>query len=389
MLEIGIDEITLVLKLAPGLKSRFSSFDWQNVAEDIIDIFSRKADFVKIYGDKLPEKKILQGYTRAYTYGEHNFYLCVAYHEYQMSMGIAVRFSAQALDYYCEASGLKVYQFLQKVKDDAYTARLSRIDLTADYIDEGINITGIYQNLMDKKIGIFREYVSKKTGETAYRKCVMQFQGYIKECDVPTIYIGSVQSNSRLRIYDKKREQIEQKGTKLDKAVQCHDWVRFEGVFRHEFAHQLTSELLKVQSDNEFENLIACTLVQKYRFMYMDNGVVDYETEYTQMLLDCIRNQNFALKAPSSRNYDIAKSVGYLFGGSGVMNTLYKIKEIWGDDAIVMMLDYISGTLNEWQPNADCRYWLIRNAEDYRKKYPDFHTFLITNLSIVLPYTTK
>lgn len=386
MLELGVDEITLVLQISQQLKSMYnnSSFDWSSVAENIIYTFITKSNFKTIFGESIPEKRPPQGYTVAYAYGEHNFYLAIAYHQFQMSMGIAIKFSAQALDYYCEASGLKVYEFLQKVKDSAYTVRLSRIDLVADYIDEEINVTTIYQNLIDNKIGLFREYESKKTGEVSYRRCEMQFQGYLKERDVPTIYIGSVQSNSRLRIYDKKREQMERKGSKLDKARKCHDWVRFEGVFKHEFAHQLSAELLNIKTDDEFANLIACTLIQKFRFMYIDNGVIDCETEYSQMLLDCISNQNFALKSPSSRNYDLSKSIGYMFFGSGVISTLYKIKSIWGDEAVLKFLTFTGEYLKEWEPNDDCRYWLGKNSNDYRKNYPNYDLFMRETLMPLL-----
>ncbi len=116
---------------------------------------------------------------------------------------------------------------MQKVDYKDYLIRLSKIDMTADYIDEGIDVTEIYQDLMDGKIGIFKEYKRKNTGEIDYKRVLMKYEGYLKENEVPTIYIRSVQSNSRLRIYDKRREQLERKGTKLDKAVGCRKalWV--------------------------------------------------------------------------------------------------------------------------------------------------------------------
>ena len=384
MIELGVDELTIVLQLKPEIKNSCNSFDWSAVAENIIHVFVDKANFLTIYGEKELERAPPKGYEIAYTFGNHNFYLAIAYHQYQMSMGVIVKFSAQSLDYYCEKSGLKVYELLQRITDDFYITRLSRIDLIADYIDEDIDTTEIYQGLMDKKIGIFREQVNKKTKELSYKKCPMKFRGVIKESDVPTIYIGSVQSNSTLRIYDKKREQIERKGSKFDKAIKCKDWVRFEAVFRNEFAHQLSNELLKIKTDDEFANLIACTLIQKFRFMHMVNGVVDCDTIYSQMLIDCITNNYFTLKSPSSRNYDIAKSFEYLFYGSGLISVLYKIKAIWGDGAISGVFNYINEYLKEWKPNDDCRYWLMHNEKDYKQNYPDFDTFLKQNLSTKL-----
>lgn len=375
MLEFGVDEITLVLQLLPALKNQITLSDWDDTAKDMIYKFVEKSGFEAIFGNITLEERPPSGYTIAYTFGEHNFYLAVAYHQLQVKMGVVVKFSAQALDYYCEFSGVKLYEFLQLIQDSYYTTRISRIDLTVDYIDEDINVTSIYQNFIDNKVGIFREYISKKTGKLSYRRCEVQYQGFLKGQEVPTLYLGSAKSNSRLRIYDKKREQIERNGSKLIKARNCHDWVRFEGVFRHEFAHQITDELLKISSDDEFVNFIALTMVQKFRIMYIEKGVVDCDTEYSQMLLDAITNQNFVLKSPSSRNYEIAKNLAYLFNGSGVISTLYKIKVIWGDEAVLYFMTFIKEYLKEWNQNDDCRYWLRNNVVDYQKNYPKFEEF--------------
>ena len=125
-------------------------------------------------------------------------------------------------------------------------------------------------------------------------------------------------------------------------------------------------------------------MIQKFRIMYIDNGVVDCDTEYSQMLLDSITNQNFALKSPSSRNYELAKSLVYLFHGSGVIPTLYKIKVVWGEDAISSLLTFIEEYLNECEVNDDCRYWLRKNVADYQKNYPEFDMFLKESIVPIL-----
>ena len=375
-LELGIDEMTVVLQIHPHVKQQLTPFDWKDCAECIIEIFLKKSDFVNIFGEQIMQRNPPQGYTVAYTYGEHNFYIAVAYHDYQINMGVAVKFSAQALDYYCVQSGLKPYQFLQRIRDNFYSIRISRVDLTADFINEGVDVTAIYQGLIDRKIAVFREYESKRTGKTEFRRMDMNYQGIIKGGEVPTVYLGSVKSNSRLRIYDKRREQLERNGTKYDKARACIDWVRFEGVYRNEYSHQIGDALLKIKTDDEYANLIACTLIQKFRLMYIDNGVLGDDTEYSQLLLDCITNGILVLKAPTSRNYDLAKSMMYIFAGSGAMSTLFKIKKIWGDDAVSTFLKFMFDCLNEYAPNDDCSYWLRKNAKDYIKAFPDFDKFM-------------
>lgn len=377
MLELGVDELSIVLQIEPStIKSYGDDFDWSDVAEKIICRFVEKADFKNVFGDCISEMRAPQGYTTAYTFGEHSFYLAVGYNEDYLSLGVIIKFSGQSLDFYYERSGLKVYEFLQNIRDRLYTVRLSRIDLTADYIDENINVTKICQDLIDNKVGIFREYTSKKNGELAYKRSIMKVQGFLKEREIPTIYIGSAQSNSQLRIYDKKREQIERNGSKLDKAKKSKNWVRFEGVFRGEYAHQLSDELMNINNDDEYANLIACTMIQKFRFKYIDRGVIAGEAEYSEMLLDCIINEYYILKAPSSKNYDIAKSIKYMFYGSGVLNTMYKIKSIWGDKAVSELFTLVNGYLVDWEPNADCHYWIRKNRDDYIINYPDFDMLL-------------
>ena len=385
MVEFNVDELTLTLKPTSAYKAdyikNFGVLDWVDIAEKIIAVFSYKADLIGIYGEVFPEVKPPQGYTVAYTYGQHSFYFAVAYHTYHMNMNICVKFSAKAWNFFRQATGIEAYSFLQKVQDPCYTTRLSRIDLVADLIDEDINVTTIYQCLMDNTVGIFREKINED-GDSIYIKCPLKYRGVLIHNEVPTLYIGSEKSNSRLRVYDKKREQIEKRGTHFAKYQKVKNAVRFEGVFRNEYSHQLTDELLKIKSDDEFANLIACTLAQKYRFMYIDTktGKADYNTEYTELILDCITNNNFALMSPSARNYELAKSILYIFQGSGAMNTLYRIKEIWDIDAAEKLLDYILESIEEWQPNDDCRYWLIKNLKDYQNNYPKFDDFMKENL---------
>lgn len=382
MLELGVDEITVVLQMPKSFKDLLAKTGWADLAEKMIHVFERMADFKKIFGDRDVEPKAPKGYTKAYHYGEHPFYLAVGYHQYYIEMGVIVKFSAQALDYYCEISGLKVYEFLKKIRHKDYEIRLSRIDLTADYIDEGLDTTEIYQSLMDGKVALFREYTCKKTGEPKFQKQQMSYEGILKTKEVPTVYVGSPKSNSRLRIYDKKLEQIQRKGTKYEKALGCSDWIRFEGIFRNEYSHQLTEELMKISDDNEFADLIASTMANKYRFMIVDQGVADCPTEYTQILIDCISNRDFKLKCPSSKNYDLVRSIRYIFTGSGIMSTLYKVKTIWDINAVVELMEYLLGKLqNDFEPNEDCIYWLKKNTDSYKKCYPDMESFLMNNVS--------
>lgn len=388
MLELGIDEITLVLQLSSVKKKFLETTEWQEMAEAIINGFEKKSDFVNVFGKRDVQKHLPQGYTHGISYGEneHSFYTAtIGYHHFYAKMGVIVKFSAQALDYYCEKTGLQVYEFLQKVEyDSLYTMRLSRVDCVCDYIDENINVTEIYQDLINNRVGVFYEYINKKSGKPDYRRNRVDINGIARGQDIATVYLGSVKSNSRMRIYDKRFEQIERKGNKLEKARNCHDWVRFELVLRHEYSHQIGEKLFTIQNDEEFADLIANSIAQKFQFFYIEDGVIDCETLYTQLLLDTMKNKNLILKAPSSKNFDLIKSIKYLYFGSGIVSTLYKIKEIFGENALSTFINTLQDYVSEWEPNDDCRYWLYRNKEDYNTNFPDFDLFLRENLLLHL-----
>lgn len=148
--------------------------------------------------------------------------------------------------------------------------------------------------------------------------------------------------------------------------------------------YQLGKELAKIHNNDDFANLIAHTIIQKFCFKEIDDGVVDCETIYSQLLLDCITNRSFNLKAPSSRNYDLSKSCRYIFFGSGAVSTLYKIKEIFGTDGLSRFISILIEYVLEWKPNDDCRIWLSRNKEDYKSNYPDFDDFSRDNIQSYL-----
>jgi len=388
LIELGIDEITLVLQIPPQQKANINIFDWENIANNLIYIFEQKANIIEVFGDRSITPKTILGYTNLYSYGEHNFQFTIAYHPYELNMGIAIIFSAQSLDYYCERTGLEVFEFLQKIRNDTiYTLRLSRVDIVADYIDENLDITALYHNLTHNTVGVFREQKHPKKNTIILKRALLKYSSYMNEGKNETIYIGSPKSNMLLRIYDKKAEQIAKNGSKLKKALQTLSWTRMECVLRHKYAHQMTEQLLLINTKNEYANLIACTFAPKFTFHKMDElgqsmGVI----EYSQSLMDMITQKKFYLTAPESRNNELEKNIKYIFHGSGVIPTLHKIREIWNDDALTQLLTTIKEIVEEWEPNDDCRYWLAKNKSDYQIMYQDFEQYLTENITSQLNY---
>ena len=146
MLELGIDEATIVLQDNTN-NSYVGGESWITQAEAMIKRYAVLADFEVILGPQISESVAPAGYTVAYHYGSHNWYLALAYHPDYPRMGVVVKYSAMALDFYLEKRQIKFYQ-LMHITDKMYSERLSRIDFTADYIDEDIEVANISFNII-------------------------------------------------------------------------------------------------------------------------------------------------------------------------------------------------------------------------------------------------
>lgn len=64
--------------------------------------------------------------------------------------------------------------------------------------------------------------------------------------------------------------------------------------------------------------------------------------------------------------------------GSGVVTTLYKIKEIWGTDenAVDAFLELLKEYVEHYVPNDDCKNWLRKNLADMQSEFPRYDSYL-------------
>lgn len=374
MLELGVDEVTIVLHKTNNITD---GYNWSVVAERLATRFAILADLEQVFGYRLKEDKPVRGYTVSYTYGEHAFYFSINWHPDNSQMCVCVKFSAQSLNYYTEHTRLELYQLLQNVQHSDYTTTLSRIDLTADYINEDtINTTDIYNDLIKRNVGIYDKHPGRTSEEMIYVKRELVLEGIAKMDEMPTFYIGAYGSDIRLRIYDKKREQTETRGSRLMDALKATSWTRFECVLRHKPANNIIDNLLNISNNQEFYNLIGGIILQKYRFMHIKKGMPDTETYYTQMLIDEIGNSDFRLKSTSTHNYELSKSLEYLYSDSGLLSTLYKVKDIWDINTVYQLLVDTLNALEKYNPNDDISRWCNKHTNHYKESYPDFNAFL-------------
>jgi len=363
---LGIDEFTFTI--IPD-DTRMEIDEWHTEAEEIVDIFFQASKSEYIFdGEKEPmfDKKPA-GYTHSYNVGSKDYYLAVAYNDCHPDMGICVRFSAKAWAVY-QANYRRKYDreilLPELLRTIAYETeakiRLSRIDFTADYFDSNIDLNKIYKSIKDDKIVIH---------DADGHRRIRTLNCNEIDKNVSTIYAGSRKENSKgfLRIYDKRKEQIQTNGFRKQEALACAEWIRFEAVFKGTYAHQITTEMLEQDMNAaELSKYIAYCIAYKYRFFDIDSG--EY-TDFTKALIALIEEADFTnLRSESPRDNSLHQNISYIMNGSGLFPTLYKIKELYGVGADREFLEHLFRCYqeNDWQsPSkmAELTLWLKKHDD--------------------------
>ncbi len=354
---VGIDELTAVLKsnkiFTEGLKN------WTQKAESMIAEFSRLANLERIFGKKKDlDGKPPQGYATAYQYGDNPFYFAVAYHPSCPNMGVIVKFSAYSWAVYCQRGRTNIKRFLLSIQSKSYSVRLSRVDFTVDYQNWDISVNDIYHKLDKKCLEIHNH-----KGEVNHS----EINAYETNGKASTFYVGSRKTGTRLflRVYDKKAEQMEQRGFRYKEALNTKSWVRFEAVFKGKYAHQLTDIIMET-GEEKLNTLIANKVTEKYRFYDLKNKKY---TDFTTALLEKSKEVFPRLRLESTRDNDFMSSLMHLVYGSGLFPALYKCDEIWGDESSMSLLQSLHDIYKEdYVPNDDVRLWLKKHKDTLEKQ---------------------
>ena len=163
-------------------------------------------------------------------------------------------------------------------------------------------------------------------------------------------------------------------GFRYNDALNCESWVRFEAVYRHDYAHQITEGILAVKTAQELSRLIARYICDKYQFFDVNTDDV---TEFTSDLLGVAAGSSVAaLGMTSPRDNTLSQSIRYLRNGSGLYPTLFKAFCIWGNDADKQLMDFL------WHDYERYKDTLIEGKEPYKLVKPQNSPLFTT------PFTT-
>lgn len=257
---------------------------------------------------------------------------------------------------------IQIHQFLANINNKAfYTSRLSRIDVAIDFINEKVSVNTIYNQLSKKN------QIVKNASE---RRNNSNLSAITKNNVTSTFYLGSKGKNIKalLRVYDKKKEQIETMGIRYDDAKQFDSWVRFEAVFKGTYAHDLSVQLGAIQNDTELKNLLVTALTDRYQFYYAKSEKL---TIFTKKMLGLLNQRNFMFSSPSPRMNLLEQSQRHVLSGSGLFPYLFKVWHIWGDEGLQRCWDFLNDEFQNFEPNDDIMAWLKKYSALYTKQgYP-------------------
>ena len=129
-------------------------------------------------------------------------------------------------------------------------------------------------------------------------------------------------------------------GYRYEEALQYNSWVRFEAVYWHDYAHQMTEQLLSANmTPRDLQQWIAKHISDRYRFVDTSTNEV---TAFTDDLIGISVGTNAAaLIAPSPRDNTFRQSLEHLRVGSGLYPALYKAFSMWGDGADRQLIEYL------------------------------------------------
>lgn len=364
-----IDEATFVIK--PTEDSMGADPDkWYQIAPELADVICDKLSLQTVLGDKIPLTKAPAGYTNGFTFNNMPHYFAIAWHEYNFTMGIIIKFSASALDTYkylyqeCFNNPIDVHNIAQLLNEPYWEIRLSRIDLAIDYFNYDMSVNDLYQGLKSKKY-----IITNHRG----RKNISKISAQEIDSEANTIYIGSKKknTNSLLRIYNKYQEQLDNNGRYLHILNYCDSWIRKECSYKGTYSNQILALLLTIDCPEELSQLIVNKFLDKYVFYdsYTGNPL-----PFTNDLLKGVGHFP-PLSSMYSRNNDLMSSISYLMRGSGLFPLLTKIEKIWGKNARNhFIIRLIQEYETNYSPNKDVSLWLNRFA--HHLEHLNFHDFL-------------
>lgn len=380
-IELGVDELTMVfLPEMQGVARKGSGMGFEGYLKGLVWDVCREMDLEGAFGP-MTEKTdgVPAGYEKGFGFSQGDFYVALAYNSRNPGMGVVLKVSARALAYWISECGIEVPEILRRARGvDGAKARLSRVDLTCDYFDAGLEVNDIYESLLDGSLCVTRMQRGRGGKGALEVRAASRIEAYSKNGMCQTVYVGSRRKNvnALLRIYDKKAEQIENHGPQEKRARASKDWVRFEASFRHSYADDVGRAMEGCKDISELASLIGMLFVQRYRFRKVEEGEIAGYAPWYKALVDDYSDDKLVLGSKSWRRDDLATSLENVVLYSGLIPMLQKARAIWGDGSVPKIMGFIGDEADSSEVSENVRRWVKSRAGEYRGQYADVKDWL-------------
>lgn len=365
MLICGIDQISILVTYPLAHINRTAT--WDLIASDLVCLIDKTLDLSKLFGPRHSARGVAH-YDTCYEYGNSPYKFYVAYNANAPSTGILIYFSAGALNEY----RLKYHRIFNKVINANDILRMlslndldnhiSRLDVYADFFDEDICLTDLYNKHSAGDIKVM--CLSGKRNQSKW-KC------YSSGNTVETIYIGTRQKNSKClaRFYDKKAEQLRSNNSVYyKKAKECSSWKRLELELHSLLARQVTTTLAECQEE-DIQGFAASLLLN--RLMFVDTAT-NTPLKITTDLEKKQYSKDIVLAYPAPGNSDLLRRYEYIINGSGLFDMFDKVKAIWGPEGVTMLIDSLSDDYAKHTVKKSTNKWILRYGDQLSSCEPPF-----------------
>ncbi|WP_283601959.1 replication initiation factor domain-containing protein [Ligilactobacillus aviarius] len=309
----------------------------------------------------------INGYSLCLNYGLSDAKIKILFNteESKRYMGICIVFSASGKHLYETEYELKFNQKIQweRVIDSIHqiNGHITRMDVAIDFFNLENDLTQIADDIRNKeivvknKVGIIKPERIKQIGSPN---------------NVQTIYVGSRNSDCFLRVYDKKTEQLENKGRFKYLANNSKNWIRVEGEFKHDYVRRLEKAI----------DLSTGNLLSKFVFIVYDHWkfMKSNELELTELWLklqELLKVDDFG-PVPVQLVDPIENAIIHFFTKGGAM-FFWKMKQLFPDQDVEQILfENVKGYIKDNKNVPKSAISFVKKIRKLNYDLTDFNPYL-------------
>ncbi|WP_195847510.1 replication initiation factor domain-containing protein [Streptococcus uberis] len=334
---------------------RYYNRDWRDTAEEYLaDLINELDGFDTYFEDSQPKLAKL-GYTEEKCLGTG---INIGYHPNYEYMGICLQMTGDGLRELRSKNGdLAESKLLRDIRSFSekinYNWRATRLDIAIDVENCRENVSHYRKLLVDEPDGlpakgsVWRLTASRNGEGSKFEKTRSQTSVIYNENGY-SVYVGSMQSNIRLNIYDKLREK------KIEPTEELKSWVRFEGRFKKEYARDIANLIINQRDLQTQFALLYRIMYEKFQFRTQTEKVYRMSKKWEKLS----QQEEVLLKADDKRDSDFLSAYNHVIEKSGLISLIAKAVGVFEKD--IEKEKILDGMLKAIKEN----YLLYENTKD-------------------------